>query len=300
MENLYQLKVEEGGIRLDLYVSTKCPGLSRSQARKLIDNANVKVNGATARPALKLREGDSVDVSVPPPPPSTLSPEDIPVRILYEDEDLLVVDKPPGLTVHPAAGHRSHTLVNALLAHLKDVASGENERPGIVHRLDKDTSGLILVARNTAAHMNLAEQFKKHAITKVYIALVHGRLTPEEGIIEADIGRDPRDRKRMAVVSRGREARTEYKVLRYIQNYTLVEVRPRTGRTHQIRVHLAAIGFPVAGDATYGARSPFLNRQFLHACKLRFRLPSSGEWKEFVSELPADLSEALENIAGKD
>jgi 23S rRNA pseudouridine1911/1915/1917 synthase len=209
----------------------------------------------------------------------------------------MVVDKPPGLAVHPGAGHYSHTLVNAVLARLEDVDTGESERPGIVHRLDKDTSGLILVARNTAAHMNLAEQFKNRSVIKVYQALVQGHLTPLEGIIEASIGRDPRDRKRMAVISRGREARTEYRVLKYIQNYTLVEVRPRTGRTHQIRVHLAAIGFPIVGDATYGAKSQFLDRQFLHAFKLGFRLPSSGEFREFESELPSDLKKALEDIA---
>jgi 23S rRNA pseudouridine1911/1915/1917 synthase len=280
-------------------VSQKCAGLSRSQAQKLIEDAHIKVNGEPARSALKLREGDSVDVVIPPPVPSILTAEDIPVKIIYEDEDLMVVDKPPGLTVHPAAGHYSHTLVNAILGHLEDVDTAESERPGIVHRLDKDTSGLILVARNTSAHMKLAEQFKNRSVTKVYQALVQGHLLPEEGIIEANIGRDPRDRKRMAVVSGGKQARTEYRVLKYIHNYTLLEIRPRTGRTHQIRVHLAAIGFPIVGDATYGARSEFLDRQFLHACKLRFKLPTSGEYREFQSELAPDLVKALEDIALK-
>jgi 23S rRNA pseudouridine1911/1915/1917 synthase len=256
------------------------------------------VNGGAVRSALKLKAGDSIDITIPPPLPSTLSPEDIPLKILYEDKDLLVVDKPAGLTVHPAAGHYSHTLVNALLAHLPEIDTGESLRPGIVHRLDKDTSGLILVARNTAAHMKLAEQFKNRAVIKVYKALVQGHLSPPEGVIEGCIGRNPRDRKKMAVVSSGREARTDYKVLEYIQNYTLVEVRPRTGRTHQIRVHLSAIGFPIVGDATYGAKSDFLNRQFLHAFKLGFKLPSSGEFREFESELPPDLVKTLEDIAG--
>jgi len=207
------------------------------------------------------------------------------------------VDKPAGLTVHPTPGHTSHTLVNALLAHLPHLADiGDWLRPGIVHRLDKDTSGLMLVAKNSKAQANLIGQFKSHSVAKAYLALVRGRLTPETGIIEAAIGRDPRNRKKMAVVEGGREARTEYQVIKYIRDYTLVEVRPETGRTHQIRVHLGAIGFPVVGDKIYGVRSPFVPRQFLHASRLGFRLPSSGEYIEFKSELPADLERALEDI----
>jgi 23S rRNA pseudouridine1911/1915/1917 synthase len=208
------------------------------------------------------------------------------------------VDKPAGLTVHPAPGHYTHTLVNAVLSHLPDLEAGESSRPGIVHRLDKDTSGLIIIAKNGPAHMKLAEQFKDRTIKKAYQALVHGHLTPEEGVIEARIGRDPRDRKKMAVVSRGREAQTEYKVLQYIENYTLLEIRPKTGRTHQIRVHLSAIGFPIVGDSVYGAKSPYLARQFLHALRLRFRLPSTGEYREFESPLPADLAQTLQKLAG--
>ena len=240
-----------------------------------------------------------MDITIPPPVPGTLTPEAIPLKILYEDNDLMVVDKPAGLTVHPAPGHYTHTLVNAILAHVPDLEAGETNRPGIVHRLDKDTSGLIIVAKNSAAHMKLADQFKSRSVTKVYQALVQGHLTPEEGIIEASIGRDPRDRKRMAVVTGGREARTEYTVIKYIDNYTLLEVRPKTGRTHQIRVHLAAIGFPIVGDATYGVKSDYLSRQFLHAYKLRFKLPSTGEYREFESELPDDLAQALKDITGK-
>lgn len=245
-----------------------------------------------------MQAGDKVEIVIPPTLPSPLAPEAIPLKILYEDNDLLVVDKPAGMTVHPAPGHYNHTLVNAVLAHLPDLTAGESTRPGIVHRLDKDTSGLIIVAKNEAAHMKLADQFKSRTVTKVYRALVHGHLSPAEGIIEAGIGRDPRNRKRMAVVTRGREARTEYQVIQYLDNYTLLEVRPRTGRTHQIRVHLAAIGFPVVGDATYGARSKHISRQFLHASKLGFRLPSTSEYREFESPLPEDLSKALTNIAG--
>jgi 23S rRNA pseudouridine1911/1915/1917 synthase len=285
---------------LDKYVSEKCPALSRSQARKLIEDGCITVSGKTAKPALKLKSGDIVDIFIPPPVPSTLSPEPVPLKILYEDDDLMVIDKPAGLTVHPAPGHYTHTLVNAVLAHVPDIEAAGTSRPGIVHRLDKDTSGLIIIARNAAAHMKLADQFKKRAVAKTYQALVRGCLTPGEGLIEARIGRDPRDRKRMAVVSRGREASTEYTVLKYIGNFSLLEIRPKTGRTHQIRVHLAAIGFPVVGDATYGAKSEYLSRQFLHACRLRFRLPSSGEYREFESGLPPDLEEALAKIAQKE
>jgi 23S rRNA pseudouridine1911/1915/1917 synthase len=299
IDTSYHLVVEEAGTRLDKYVSEKCPDLSRTHAQGLIEDGNILVNGQIAKSSLKLIPGDTVDVKIPPPVPSTLSPENIPLNILYEDNDLMVVDKPAGLTVHPAPGHYSHTLVNAVLAHVPELDIEETDRPGIVHRLDKDTSGLIIIAKNGTAHMKLADQFKNRSVTKTYTALVQGQLKPAEGIIDANIGRDPRDRKRMAVVSRGREARTEYKVIKYLDNYTLLEVRPKTGRTHQIRVHLAAIGFPIVGDATYGAKSEFLSRQFLHASRLVFKLPSSGEEMEFESGLPEDLREALSRIAGK-
>jgi 23S rRNA pseudouridine1911/1915/1917 synthase len=265
--------VEIAGFRLDKFVSEKCPELSRTHAQGLIDDGNVLVNGQIAKPSLKLVPGDIVDVKIPPPIPSTLAPENIPLNILYEDNDLLVVDKPAGLTVHPAPGHYTHTLVNAVLAHVPELEIEETNRPGIVHRLDKDTSGLIIIAKNDVAHMKLADQFKSRTVIKTYQALVQGHLSPEEGIIDANIGRDPRDRKRMAITSHGREAQTEYKVIKYLDNYTLLEVKPKTGRTHQIRVHLAAIGFPIVGDATYGAKSDYLSRQFLHAYKLVFKLP---------------------------
>lgn len=265
--------------------------------QKLIEDGNVTVNGKPARPSLKLLAGDQINVTIPPPTPSRLIPENIPLKVIYEDEDLLVVDKPAGLAVHPAPGHYTHTLVHAVLAHVPEIDSGETDRPGIVHRLDKDTSGLIIIAKNNKAHMELSEQFKDRSVTKVYQALVHGLLKPEQGVIEASIGRHPRDRKRMAVVSRGREARTEYRVIQYFDGYTLLEVRPKTGRTHQIRVHLAAIGYPVVGDRIYGGGSDLLDRQFLHACKLGFRLPSNGEYREFQSDLPPDLAQALQEVA---
>jgi 23S rRNA pseudouridine1911/1915/1917 synthase len=297
MDNVQGFIASERDVRLDKYVCQQLPELSRARVQKLIAEGRITVNGRAAKPGLKLNIGDRLEVIIPPTPPEKPLPEAIPLNIIYEDDDLLVLDKPAGLTVHPAPGHPGHTLVNALLAHFPHLAdTGDALRPGIVHRLDKDTSGLMLVAKNSSAQADLAGQFKSHSVTKAYLALVKGHLTPEEGIIEAAIGRDPRNRKKMAVVALGREARTEYRVIKYIGDYTLLEVRPQTGRTHQIRVHLGAIGFPVVGDKIYGVKSPFLSRQFLHACRLGFSLPATGEYIEFKSGLPEDLEQALEGI----
>jgi len=291
--------VDRPGIRLDRYVSGECGELSRSYARKLIDQGHVTVNGEVVKASHKLDVGDGVSVTIPPPAPSPLAAEAIPLTIVYEDSDLLVVDKPAGLTVHPAPGHPSHTLVNAVLAYCPDIlAIDGSQRPGIVHRLDKDTSGLMLVAKNSAAHLNLSQQLRARSIVRRYKVLVRGRLSPERGAIEAPIGRDPRHRQRMAVVSRGRPACTRYRVLGYPGEYTLLEATLETGRTHQIRVHLSAIGYPVVGDTVYGTRSPFLGRQFVHAHRLRFQLPSTGEIVELSSELPPDLEGALRHISG--
>jgi 23S rRNA pseudouridine1911/1915/1917 synthase len=288
----------ESGLRLDKYVSEKCPELSRTQAQKLVSDGLVTVNGQVAKAGFKLSAGDRVRITLPPPRESP-APEAMPLSIVYEDSDLLVVDKPAGLTVHPAPGHPSHTLINAILSHVPRLPEADDlQRPGVVHRLDKDASGLMVVAKNKEAQLNLASQFKARSVVKAYLVLVKGHLTPDDGVIEAPIGRDPRNRKRMAVVAQGegREARTDYHVLRHIGEYTLLEVRPETGRTHQIRVHLSAIGYPVFGDRVYGARSEKLPRLFLHACRLGFRLPSSGEYREFTSNLPPDLERVLEDI----
>ena len=290
----YHLSAGITGVRLDRFVADKCPELTRTHVQKLVADGFITVNGREAKSSLRLDSGDRVDVIVPPAPPSPLTPEAIPLSIVYEDEDLLVVDNPPGLTVHPAPGHPDHTLINAILSHVPHLARmGDSLRPGIVHRLDKDTSGLMLVAKNQVAQMNLIEQFRTRSVVKAYLVLVKGHLTPEQGIIDASIGRDARNRKRMAVVREGRPARTQYQVIKYINDYTLLEILPETGRTHQIRVHLAAIGYPVVGDAVYGVKSPYLSRQFLHACRLGFKLPSSGKYVEFKSELPEDLEQAL-------
>jgi 23S rRNA pseudouridine1911/1915/1917 synthase len=293
MTSRYTLVADVPGVRLDKFVAAKCPELSRTRAQELVATGFITVNGRPAKSGFKLASHDRVDISIPPGPPSALSPEPIPLKIVYEDGDLLVVDKPAGLPVHPAPGHPSHTLVNAVLNYLPALADADSLRPGIVHRLDKDTSGLIIVAKNRPAHENLSDQFKARSVSKTYIVLVRGKLEPVSGIIEAAIGRDPRHRQRMAVVEKGRDARTEYRVLKYIGDHSLLEIRPQTGRTHQIRVHLAAIGFPVLGDAAYGIKSPRLSRQFLHASRLGFSLPSSGRHVEFTSPLPADLEQAL-------
>jgi len=283
-------------VRFDKYVVEKCPKLSRTHVQRLIAEGHITVNSQATKPGLKLDVGDRVDIAVPPPRP--LSSEAIPLNIIYEDDDLLVIDKPAGLPVHPAPGHPDHTLVNAILPHLAD--AGDSLRPGIVHRLDKDASGVMVVAKNSAAQLNLINQFKARSVVKAYLVLVKGHLAPEDGLIDAPIGRDPYNRKRMAVVSEGegKEARTNYHVVEYIGDYTLLEVRPETGRTHQIRVHLSAIGYPVVGDTVYGTRSPFLGRQFVHAHRLRFQLPSTGEIVELSSELPPDLEGALRHISG--
>jgi 23S rRNA pseudouridine1911/1915/1917 synthase len=297
MTGQYCFEVDTPGERLDRFVAARCPGLSRTRAQELITGGLVTVNGGPARASLKLSTGDAVRVTVPPEPPARLEPEDIPLNIVYEDGDVLVIDKPAGLTVHPAPGHPGHTLANAILNYLPGLGEGADSlRPGLVHRLDRDTSGLLAVAKNRAAQADLSGQFKSRTVSKTYLVLVRGKLSPESGVIEANIGRDPRHRQRMAVVAGGREARTEYRVARYLRDYSLLEIKPATGRTHQIRVHLAAIGFPVVGDATYGVRSPYVNRQFLHASKLGFRLPSTGRYVEFGSPLPADLKRALEEI----
>jgi len=296
MNRRLQVTASNAGERLDKYIAEQCR-ISRSYAQKLIDEGQVSVNSRAAKASQKLNTGDKIAISIPPSSPTSLTAEDIPLNVVYEDKDLIVVDKPAGLLVHPAAGQHSGTLVNAILARCPDLGEINGSiRPGIVHRLDKDTSGLMMVAKNDVAQKSLSRQIKQRSIKKGYIALVLGHLTPARGAIDAPIGRHPKDRKKMAVVSGGREARTGYRVLKYLDGYTLVEAMPETGRTHQIRVHFAAIGHPIFGDHVYGKRSPLLGRQFLHAHRLGFRLPSSGESVEFKSELPPDLEEMLKQL----
>jgi len=289
--------VDIGGQRLDRFVAERAPRLSRAQVQRLIGQGHITVNGAPAKASRSLRKGDVISVTVPPPAPAELQPEAIPLSIVYEDADLLVVDKPAGMTVHPAPGQQEHTLVNALLAHCRDLSGiGGQQRPGIVHRLDKDTSGLIIVAKHDRAHRGLADQLASRAIEKTYVALVKGNVSPDAGVIDAPIARDPGHRHRMAVVQGGRPAVTRYRVRRRYLGYTLVEAYPETGRTHQIRVHFASVGHPVAGDATYGGKVPFMARQFLHAAALTFHHPVTGALMELTSPLPQDLEAALRGL----
>ncbi len=289
--------VEAGEERLDLFLAKEEPSLSRSQVRRLMEEGYVLLNGALPKAGRRVRPGDRVSLVVPPPRPVDLAPEAIPLNILFQDSDILVVEKPAGLAVHPGPGHPSHTLVNALLALCPDIQGvGGEIRPGIVHRLDKDTSGLMAVAKNDHSHRGIARQLKDRTVRKRYLALVRGRIEPSEGHIEAPIGRDPWNRKRMAVVPAGREAFTEYRVLRYLDGHSFVEVSPRTGRTHQIRVHMASRGHPLLGDALYGGKSPVLSRQFLHAHLLGFQHPRTDRYLEFTSPLASELCQVLETL----
>ncbi|MCC7353788.1 MAG: RluA family pseudouridine synthase, partial [Anaerolineae bacterium] len=269
------------------------------QVQRLLDGGFITVNGALPKASHQIKAGDYIQVRFPPPVPSTVQPEPIPLRVVYEDSDLLVIDKPAGMVVHPAPGHKAGTLVAAVLAHAPDLAGiGGTQRPGIVHRLDKDTSGLILVAKNDAAYRYLQDQFKSRSVHKVYLALLEGTPPTERGRVEAPIGRDPRHRQRMAVTMGGREAVTEYRLVTRYAGYTLVAAEPKTGRTHQIRVHFSWLGHPVVGDAVYGRRASALDcpRQFLHAHRLGFRLPSNGSHVEFESPLPVDLLAVLARL----
>ena len=298
MSKTLEFTTESAIERLDRFLAARCPDLSRSRLQDLIGDGQVTVDGAPTRPASRLKAGQLVSLTIPEPPSSHVEPQDVPFEVMFQDRDILVVNKPAGLTVHPGAGRRDQTLVNGLLKLCPDLREvGGFARPGIVHRLDKDTSGLLAVAKNQGAYVNLVGQLKQRKFKKVYTALVRSRLSPDEAVIEAPLGRDPRNRKRIAVVANGREAITRYRIARYYDGYTLVEVMPETGRTHQIRVHLSSLGHPLAGDGTYGRAHPRLDRHFLHASLLGFTHPSTGEHVEFASELPSDLSTFLHTLS---
>jgi 23S rRNA pseudouridine1911/1915/1917 synthase len=292
------LSNEEAGQRIDRVAAARMPDLSRSRVQRLIEDGLVTLNGQPVRASTSVRTGDRLEVVVPPPEPTELIPQEIPLPVVYEDADVVVVDKPAGLVVHPAPGHAQGTMVNALLARYPDLAIGGSLRPGIVHRLDRFTSGLIVVARHDVAFQHLAAQTKARTMLKAYLVLVDGHMPEREGRIDAPIGRHPRERKRMAVVSKGRPARTRYRVMEELGPYTLVEAQLETGRTHQIRVHLAYSGHPVLGDPQYGRQAGVLGltRQFLHAYQLGFRLPSSDEFRLFEAPLPEDLATVLEKL----
>ncbi|TFG46662.1 MAG: RluA family pseudouridine synthase [Dehalococcoidia bacterium] len=292
-----ELTADIAGIRLDKFIAGRVTELSRVHVRELIDNAQVTVNGHTVKPSHPLKIGDKIDIAIPPPPPSAAVAENIPLDVIYEDKDLAVINKPAGLTTHPAPGHATGTLLNAILARFPELIDEGGERPGIVHRLDKDTSGLMVVARSRQAQAALSDQFKRREVTKVYLALVKGRVESSSGIIEAAIGRHQIHRKKMAITESGREAKSQFRVIQRYKSHTLLEVRIFTGRTHQIRVHLAAIGYPVMGDATYGIKSDLFPRQFLHSHRLSFKQPSTGEMLDFTAELPPELAVPLSQLA---
>jgi 23S rRNA pseudouridine1911/1915/1917 synthase len=290
-------------VRLDKFLAGRIPELSRSAAQRLIDEGQVTVNGELAKASYKVRTGDRIVTLLPVEESPGLLPEAIPLDIVYEDQALIVVNKAAGMVVHPAPGHPGGTLVNALLAHCPELAAAGGDRPGIVHRLDRDTSGLILAAKSEKVRRALQRQFKDRQVHKAYLALLEGHLQPAYGRIEAPLGRDPHHRQRMTVLAGGREAITEYHVLEQFAHptgpvsgeYTLIQAEPVTGRTHQIRVHLASIDHPVVGDAVYGRRKQRLpvSRQFLHARRLEFKHPLTAKRLDLEAPLPEDLARVL-------
>ena len=301
----FKVGPDQVGARLDTYLASQIEGWSRARLQRLIDSEDVLVNGKITKPSYKLRDGDEIEVELVAAPTDVFTPENIPLDIVYEDETLVVVNKPAGLVVHPAAGTPSGTLANALAYYFQKLP-GTGVRPGIVHRLDRDTSGLLVVAKTDAALENLSDQFRDRTVYKSYVALVHGRVVSNSGKIDQPLARDPSNRTRMAVVRAGRNALTLYRVRRAFDRFTLLDVELKTGRTHQIRVHLAWMKHPVVGDETYGggrdntiqdprlrARIRALNRQFLHAEKLGFKHPTTGEFVKFESALPQGLGDLL-------
>ena len=305
---IFNARSEDAEVRLDAYLASQIESWSRARLQRLIENEDVLVNGKVAKPSYKLRDGDEIEVELVAPPTDFFTPENIPLDIVYEDETLVVVNKPAGLVVHPAAGTPSGTLANALAYHFQQLP-GTGVRPGIVHRLDRDTSGLMVVAKTDAALENLSDQFRDRTVYKSYVALVHGRVLSSSGKIDQPLARDRSNRTRMAVVRGGRNALTLYRVRQAFERFTLLDVELKTGRTHQIRVHLAWMKHPVVSDETYGggrdntikdprlrARIRALNRHFLHAEKLGFTHPMSGEFVKFESPLPPELIDFLTRI----
>lgn len=282
--------------RIDKFLALESEDWSRSQIQDLIRDGKVEVNGKQIKANYKLQENDHILVRVPPPKEVEIKPEKMNLNIVYEDADVIVINKPRGLVVHPAPGHYSGTLVNGLLEHCKDL-SGINGvlRPGVVHRIDMDTSGLLMVAKNDKAHLSLANQLKEHTVTRYYVAIVHGSIPHDKGTIEAPIGRDPKHRQQMTVISTGKKAVTHFRVIERFGAYSVVELKLETGRTHQIRVHMKYIGHPVAGDPKYGpAKTLSIQGQALHAKVLGFVHPSTGQRLEFEAPLPADMEQQID------
>lgn len=292
------IEAENAGERIDKALSTIQAEWSRSQISNWLADENIKVNGIDVKPKYKVRVGDVIEVTVPEVEDLEIIPEDLNLEIVYEDADVLVVNKPRGMVVHPAPGHASGTLVNGLMHHCTDL-SGINgvARPGIVHRIDKDTSGLLMVAKNDVAHASLVDQLVNKTVTRKYTALVHGHIAHDKGTIDAPIGRDTKDRQKQAIVDNGKHAVTHFQVIERFGHFTLVECRLETGRTHQIRVHMNYIGYPLAGDPKYGPKKTIdFPGQVLHAGVLGFVHPVSGEYLEFSSPLPADFEQLLSDL----
>lgn len=302
MEQYYlEITDVETGKRIDRFLSEQFPEYSRSFWQKLIKEQNIRVNKKETKNNYKLNLGDGVEIVIPDPEILDVEPEDIPLDILYEDDDLIIVNKPKGMVVHPSAGHYTNTLVNGLLYHCKDQLSGINGtmRPGIVHRIDQDTTGSLVVCKNDFAHNALADQLKVHSITRKYRAIVHGVIREESGTIDQPIGRHPIDRKKMAINHKnGKNAVTHYRVLEHFKNFTYIECQLETGRTHQIRVHMSSIGHPILGDVIYGpAKCPYhLQGQTLHAMILGFLHPRTGEYLEVTAPLPLYFEELLKKL----
>ena len=301
MEN-YLFEIQENQqMRLDKYLAEQFPEQTRSYLQKLIKESQVLVNGKTVKSGYQLSKGDEVSVTIPEPKELDVEPQKMELDIVYEDEDVILINKPKGMVVHPAPGHTTDTLVNGLLYHCKDNLSGINgvARPGIVHRIDRDTTGILIVCKNDMSHNSIAAQLKEHSINRRYRALVHGNLKEDTGTVEGPIGRHPVDRKKMAINERnGKPAVTHYTVLERFGNYTLIECKLETGRTHQIRVHMTSIGHPLVGDEVYGpAKCPFkLQGQCLHAMVLGFVHPRTGEYMEFSADLPEYFEELLKKL----
>lgn len=290
---------ETSGVRIDKWLSENIDELSRTSVQKLLKEGNILINSGAVNKNYKLRKNDVIDINIPDPVILDVLPQDIPIDIVYEDDDLLVVNKPKGMVVHPAAGNYDNTLVNALLYHCEGRLSGINGviRPGIVHRIDKYTSGLLIVAKNDNAHKHLAEQIKSHSFTREYCGIVCGRIKDHENTINAPIGRHKYDRKKMTVTDKNsKNAVTHYKVLKVFEKYTLLKFKLETGRTHQIRVHMSYIGHPILGDDVYGKAFKGIDGQCLHAKKIGFIHPSTGEYMEFDSELPEYFEKVLKKV----
>ena len=305
------VSAENAGQRLDAFLAQQISDWSRSRLQRLIEDGEVLVNGRLAKPSYKIRANDEIEAELANLPAAGFLPEDIPIEVVYEDDDLIVVNKPAGMVVHPAAGIQSGTLANALAFHFQNLSAAASTRPGIVHRLDKGTSGLLVAAKTENAHENLADQFRDREVLKSYVALVHGQIEKDTGQIDQPIARDPRHRTRMAVVRGGRPALSVYRLRQRFERFSLLDVELKTGRTHQIRVHLSWLNHPVVGDETYGsgrdktvadprirARIAKLDRQFLHAAKLGFRHPQTNEQLTLNAPLPVELRDVLDLIAG--